>query len=223
MNYRLLQASSVLCAATLLFTGCANIKDDQQRTKTEGALAGGVLGAVAGGALGYAIGGRSGIAVGAATGAAAGGAGGYAYGSHVAAKKKGYASNEERLRAMISEARSERQSAESYNASLRRVIAQQRSEISRIASARRSGQNVGSDANKVEKNISANLSDMNKQLERKQAVASEVKTTLAETPSGGDKQQLQEEYDSLQKEKAILSQQISQMNGLKKDLSTASR
>jgi hypothetical protein len=75
----------------------------------------------------------------------------------------------------------------------------------------------------VDRNISANLSDMNKQLERKQAVASEVKTTLAETPSGADKQQLQSEYDSLQKEKAILSQQISEMNGLKKDLSTASR
>jgi hypothetical protein len=71
-----------------------------------------------------------------------GGAGGYAYGSKVAAKKKGYASDEERLRSMISEARSERQSAESYNASLRRVISQQRSEISRIASARKSGQNV---------------------------------------------------------------------------------
>jgi uncharacterized protein YcfJ len=133
MNHRIIQLSSILCASALLLTSCANIKDDTQRTKTEGALAGGVLGAVAGGALGYALGGDRGLAVGAATGAAAGGAGGYAYGSHVAEKKKGYASNEERLRGMISEARSERQSAESYNASLRRVISQQRSEISRIA------------------------------------------------------------------------------------------
>jgi len=188
MNQRFLQVTSALCASTMLFAGCANIKDDQQRTKTEGALAGGALGAVLGGALGYAAGGRSGLAVGAAAGAAVGGAGGYAYGSKVAAKKKGYASDEERLRSMISEARSERQSAESYNTSLRRVISQQRSEITRIASARKSGQNVRADAGKVDKNISANLSDMNKQLERKQSVASEVKTTLAETPSGADKQ-----------------------------------
>jgi uncharacterized protein YcfJ len=223
MNPRLLQLTSALCALSLFSTGCANIKDDQRRTKTEGALAGGVLGAVAGGALGYALGGRSGLAAGAVTGAAVGGAGGYAYGSKVAAKKKVYASNEEKLRAMISEARSERQSAESYNSSLRRVIAQQRSQISQIASSRRSGQNVRTDASKVERNISANLSDMNKQLERRQAVASEVKTTLSESPSGSQKQQLQAEYDSLQKEKAILSQQISEMNGLKKDLATASR
>jgi uncharacterized protein YcfJ len=224
MNHRLIQLTAVLCAGSLLFTGCTNIKNDTTRTKTEGTLAGAGLGALLGAGVGaLAGGGGRSIATGAVVGAAAGGAAGYAYGSHVAKKKQGYAASEERLRAMIGRARSERQSAEAYNSNLRRAITQQRSELNRIASAKRSGQNVRGDADRLRKNLDGNIERTNDQLEHKNEVLNDVRETLNDAPAGADRSQLQAEYNSLAQEKALLSKQINQMNGMKQDLATASR
>src|SRR4051812_4485056 len=106
MNKSFLHATAALCATTLFLSGCTNIKDDQQRTKTEGTLAGAGAGAVLGGLIGAATGGgaRS-IVGGALIGGAAGGYAGHEYGKHVAEKKQGYANEEAHLRAMIGEAR----------------------------------------------------------------------------------------------------------------------
>lgn len=224
MNTRILQATSLLCAGTLFFSGCANIKDDTQRTKTEGTLAGAGAGALIGGLIGAATGGgtRS-VVTGALIGGAAGGYAGHKYGKHVAEKKQGYASEEARLRGMISEARSERQSAESYNASLRKNIASQRSELASIKAAKRSGQNVSNDASRLRSNLDSNISRSNSELKRKDAVLVEARETLNSAPAGSDKSQLQAEYNSLQKEKQLLQSQISQMNGVKQELATAAR
>ena len=224
MNTRILKTTSLLCAGTLLLSGCANIKDDTQRTKTEGTLAGAGAGALIGGLIGAATGGgtRS-VVTGALIGGAAGGYAGHKYGKHVAEKKQGYASEEARLRGMISEARSERQSAEAYNASLRKNIASQRSELASIKAAKRSGQNVRGDASRLEKNLDANILRSNSELKRKDAVLVEARETLNSAPAGSDKSQLQAEYNSLQQEKKILQSQISQMNGVKQELATASR
>lgn len=224
MNTRLLQATSVFCAASLLVSGCTNIKDDQQRTKTEGAVAGGVAGAVIGGLIGAATGGGARSVVGGAlAGGAIGGAGGYAYGSHVAKKKKGYANEEERLRGLIGDARSERRSAEAYNASLRKAIAQQRAELNNIRAAKKAGQNVRGDADRLQRNLDANIQRSNSELKSKDAVLVEAKAALNESEASASKQQLQAEYNSLQQEKQLLQSQIRQMNGVKQDLATASR
>lgn len=224
MNHRLVQLTAVLCAGSFLFTGCTNIKDDTTRTKTEGTLAGAGLGALLGAGVGaLAGGGGRSIATGALIGAAAGGAGGYAYGSHVANKKKGYAASEERLRGMIGRTRGERQSAEAYNSNLRRAIAQQRSELNRISSAKRSGQDVRGDAVRLRKNLDGNIERTNDQLERKTETLNDARETLNEAPAGADRSKLQAEYNSLAKEKALLSQQIKTMNGMKQDLASASR
>lgn len=224
MKLRLLQATSVLCASTLFFSGCTNIKDDRQRTKTEGTIAGATAGALIGGLIGAATGGgaRS-IVSGALIGGAAGGFAGNKYGTHVADKKQGYANEEARLRSMIGQARSERQSAEAYNASLRRAISDQRSELASIRAARKSGQNVSSNASRLNRNIDANISRSNSELKRKDAVLVEAKQTLDSAPAGSNKSQLQAEYNSLQQEKKVLQSQINQMNGVKQDLATASR
>jgi chromosome segregation ATPase len=224
MNHRLTQLTAVLCAGSLLFTGCTNIKNDTTRTKTEGTLAGAGLGALLGAGVGaLAGGGGRSIATGALIGGAAGGTAGYAYGSHVAKKKQGYASSEERLRAMIGSTRSERQSAEAYNSNLRHAISQQRSELSRIASAKRSGQNVRGDADRLRHNLDGNIERTNDQLEHKNAVLSEAREALNDAPAGADRSKLQAEYNSLAQEKALLSQHIKEMNGMKQDLATASR
>ena len=224
MNHRLIQFTAVLCAGSFLFTGCTNIKDDTQRTKTEGTLAGAGLGALLGAGVGaLAGGGGRSIATGALIGAAAGGVAGHAYGSHVAEKKKGYAATEAQLRASIGRTRSARQSAEAYNANLRRAIAQQRSELNRISSAKRSGQSVSSDAARLRRNLDGNIERTNDQIQDKNEALSEARETLNNAPAGADRSKLQAEYNSLAQEKSLLSSQIKQMNGMKQDLATASR
>lgn len=219
MHAQLLQATALLAASTFLLSGCTNIKDDQRRTKTEGALAGGVAGAVLGGLIGAASGNRNAVLTGALAGGAVGTAGGYAYGSHVAKKKSGYVANEARLRELIGEARSERRSAEAYNASLRKAIAQQRADLQQI----RAGRASKADASRLGRNIDGNLSQMQAQYQRKEAVTDEARAALASAPSGPDKQQLQTEYNSLQQEKQVLSQQIREMNGIKTQLANTAR
>lgn len=218
MNFNIIRFTSAIAAGAMLFSGCANIKDDTQRTKTEGTLAGGVGGAVLGGLIGAATGrGTRGIVAGAAAGGAVGGLAGHAYGTKVAEKKQGYAANEARLRQLIGEARSERQSAERYNASLRSAISQQRSQLASI----RSGRADRAAASKLRRNLDGNLSQSQEQYQRKQAVASQVKATLDDAPAGESKQQLASEYASLQEEKQVLGKQIDEMKGIKTQLANA--
>ena len=219
MNTRLLKATSLLTAGTFFFAGCTNIKDDTQRTKTEGTLAGAGAGALIGGLIGAAAGGGTrNIVTGALVGGAVGGTAGHAYGSHVAEKKHGYAANEARLRELIGEARSERVSAERYNASLRTAISQQRSELARIR-----GGNDKAAAAKLARNVDGNISQSQAEYNRKDKVASEVRSSLADAPNSADKEKLQAEYASLQQEKQILGNQIKEMKGIKTQLATASR
>lgn len=104
-------------------SGCANIRDDKERTQTEGALAGAGTGAVIGALLGGLLGNGEGAAIGAAIGAAAGGAAGYAYGTHVAAEKGKYAKTEDWLDACIASLEETNQETKQYNAQLTKDIA----------------------------------------------------------------------------------------------------
>ena len=113
----------VLCML-LTISGCANIKDDGTRTRTEGAGTGAAIGAVAGGVLGQILGGDTkATLIGAAIGAAVGGVGGYAYGDHVAGQKEKYAKEEEWLDACIAQARQKNQEIVAYNQNLSQQIA----------------------------------------------------------------------------------------------------
>lgn len=132
MTTSLLRTTAALTAAAFL-ASCANIQNDQTRTRTEGTLAGGLIG----GGLGAIIGNQSGHAwEGALIGAAAGGLAGLAVGDHVARKKAKYASQEAWLDACISHAEQVNRNAVSYNNSLRSKIAGLES---RLAAAKRSG------------------------------------------------------------------------------------
>jgi hypothetical protein len=125
--------STAAFTAVAFLSSCANIKDDQTRTRAEGTLAGSLIG----GGLGAIIGHQSGRGVeGAFIGAAAGGLVGLAVGDHVARKKARYASQEAWLDACISHAEQVNRNAISYNNSLRNKIAGLES---RLAAAKRSG------------------------------------------------------------------------------------
>jgi uncharacterized protein YcfJ len=98
--------------------GCANIKDDATRTKTEGGLAGAGIGAGVGAIAGALIGGKRGALLGAGIGAAVGGGAGVAYGAHVAGKKAEYASTEQWLDACIAQAKADNEQLRGYNSQL---------------------------------------------------------------------------------------------------------
>lgn len=125
--------SAAAVTAIAFLAGCANIQNDQTRTRAEGSLAGALIG----GGLGAIIGHQSGHGIeGALIGAAAGGLAGLAVGDHVARKKARYASQEAWLDACIARAEQVNADARSYNASLRNKIAALET---RLANAKRSG------------------------------------------------------------------------------------
>jgi hypothetical protein len=126
---------AVFVSAALLVSGCANIKEDQARTKAEGAATGGAGGAVLGGLIaGLTSGGDPGaILRGAAIGGVAGGGIGYAYGASVASKKARYASTEAYLDACIAEVKSETAKLNRWNARGRAVVASQERQLAALA------------------------------------------------------------------------------------------
>ncbi len=113
MNTLKTSVVAVLCAASLL-GGCATMQD-QQRTKTEGTVAGALIG----GLLGYAIDGQRGAAVGALLGAGAG----FVVGNEVAKRKQAYATTEEFLDAEIVRVEEFNATTLAYNDRLRREVA----------------------------------------------------------------------------------------------------
>jgi hypothetical protein len=132
MTTSLIRTTAALTAVAFI-SRCANIENDQTRTRVEGTLAGSLVG----GGLGAIIGHQSGRGVeGALIGAAAGGLVGLAVGDHVARKKAKYASQEAWLDACIAHAEQVNRNAISYNTSLRNKIAGLES---RLAAAKRSG------------------------------------------------------------------------------------
>ena len=125
----------ILLLSLSLETGCANIKDDSTRTKTEGAGTGAAVGAALGALIGQLAGGDTqSTLLGAAIGAAVGGAGGYAYGSHVASEKAKYASREDWINASIAEARQRNSELIAYNRQLEHEVAQLEQEAQKLRS-----------------------------------------------------------------------------------------
>lgn len=131
MKIYLPKITASVTAASLL-AGCANIQDDQTRTRTEGALTGSVIGGLAGAVIGH----QSGRGwEGAAIGAAAGGLVGLAVGDHVARKKAAYASEEAWLDACIARAAQVNADAVAYNNRLSNRIASLRQQIAMAKAA----------------------------------------------------------------------------------------
>ena len=124
-------ASAITTAAML--SSCANIQNDQTRTRAEGAGAGALIGALAGGIIGN----QSHRAwEGALIGGAVGGLAGLAVGDHVARKKAAYKSHEQWLDACISHAERVNSKAVSYNNTLSNRIDKLKT---RLAAAKSTG------------------------------------------------------------------------------------
>ncbi len=112
----------VLMLCTSIFS-CANIKDDGQRTRTEGTLVGMGGGAAVGAGIGAIAGGGRGAAIGAAIGGLVGGVAGYFVGDHIADRKAEYASEEDWLDDCIAQTESLNKQAVAYNTKLKTDVA----------------------------------------------------------------------------------------------------
>ncbi len=130
-----------MATATLILSlaACTNIKDDSQRTRTEGAL----TGAAAGAALGAGAGAllkknKQGALAGAAAGALVGGLAGAAVGDSVAKKKEGYAQQESALDSQLAGLNRQIEGRKAYNEKLREVVAAKEQQLTTVLALDRS-------------------------------------------------------------------------------------
>ena len=160
-----------LCSVVALFfaisliAGCANIKDDSTRTKTEGTMIGAGAGAVVGGLVGYLVGGEKGALIGAGVGAAAGAAGGYAYGDHVAGQKEKYAKEEDWLDACVVEAKKTNQDLIAYNQTLTQQIADVKKETAALRKKYKNSTALQAKLKERQKSVDEMLASTNTKLE----------------------------------------------------------
>ncbi len=174
---RIFLQSTAAITAIAFITSCTNIKDDRQRTITEGGLAGSVIGGLAGGIIGH----QSGRGFeGALAGAALGGLAGVAYGNHVANKKAAYASQEAWLRACIEQADRANAQARAYNRSLQSKIAGLES---RYASAKASGNR--SEMRNIKQAVVSLQKESNQQVKAVDTEISQQSTVVRQTGDAG--------------------------------------
>ncbi|HEX8294885.1 MAG TPA: glycine zipper domain-containing protein [Chthoniobacteraceae bacterium] len=135
-------SATLVCA----LCSCTNLKDDRQRTRTEGTVAGAAAGAALGAGAGALLhkGNRgAGALGGAAAGALVGGLAGRAVGENVAEKKAAYTQQESALDSRLALLQRQIQSRKQYNAKLRAAIsARQRQLTAVLASDRSAGPTV---------------------------------------------------------------------------------
>jgi hypothetical protein len=219
---KVLALALAICMSGAALNGCANIKDDGARTKTEGTLVGAGVGAAAGAGIGAAIGGRGGALLGGLIGAAAGAIGGYAYGSHVANKKAEYASEEEWLDACIKSAEENNQALREHN---RKVVAEigslekQTARLEKAYAAKTAGKAVlTAEKEEIDQKIKKNA----EWIAAAETEISEQSKVVAEARSSGQNDYaatLQKEIDSLKRQKSQLEDSNKKLTAMSSRLS----
>jgi hypothetical protein len=208
--------SLLLCIA---LAGCAN---DQQRTKTQGAVIGTVGGAIVGGGLGLLVGVLSGnrndigrfVIAGAAAGAAIGGVAGYKWGERVAFKKEQYKTAEDRLRANIARADAVRAAADQENKQLRSDIAQYQQQLQQMSSDAAAGRDVSQTRASLADTLSKRRQDVAHKLNCCNQEIVDRKQALAEDQDDGNPQQiadLKTKISQLSQEREQMEQENNQL------------
>jgi uncharacterized protein YcfJ len=223
MNHKTTRCGAIAAAISMCLSGCANIKNDTTRTKTEATIAGSALGALVGGlALGLASGGnRNAIARGVALGAVAGGAAGYAYGSKVARRKQEYASNEAYMSDCVAEARQAHRASEGYNARTRKTIAAQREELQQLIALKRNNQPDNQRFVALNRSVNSQIAQMNEMSRQQEALISDDRAVIKQQAPGPQRNALSSELGALEEEQAQLQASIRKLNGIKGQMGSA--
>jgi len=195
-------------------TACTNIKNDSDRTRTEGTLVGAATGAAVGAGAAAALKGKPGaIAGAAAAGAVVGGVAGNAYGDSVAKKKEGYARKESALDSQISGIHQQVAVRRQYNEKLRNLVAGKEQQLASIlASDRSAGPSV--QEFDLRTSINSKLTELDHEARSWQDTIDAHKAVMQKStddPHGAD---LQKEIDALSEQRAELLRQRAKLAAL---------
>ena len=187
---------------------CTNIKDDNTRTRTEGAAAGAAVGAAAGAGVGALAkkGNAGAIAGGAAAGALVGGVAGAAYGDSVAKKKEGYAHNESALDSQISGLQQQVAARREYNDKLRVLVAAKEQQLAAVLASDRSAGPTVKEFD-LRTTVSAKLGDLDHESKSWQETIDAHKAVLKKAGNDPHSAELQKEIDQLSEQRAELLRQ----------------
>ncbi|MDL2267276.1 hypothetical protein LJC46_04725 [Desulfovibrio sp. OttesenSCG-928-G15] len=212
----------IVALGTSSLWGCANIKDDKTRTKTEGTLVGGGLGAAIGAGIGALVGGKKGALIGAGIGTGVGAAVGFGVGTHIANKKAEYASEEDWLDACISEAQKSNEILKEHNRELSaelKTLEKQTAALQKSYASKKS----------TKAQLSAEKKKIDQRLKNSQQMASAANTeiqeqgkALADARSSGKKAQaakLEAQINSLKKQKQQLEDNNRKLTAMSSRLS----
>jgi outer membrane lipoprotein SlyB len=208
--------TKALWTAVLLasVTACTNIKNDSDRTRTEGA----VTGAAAGAALGAGAGALlkktpGGAAAGAAAGALVGGVAGEAYGNSVARKKEGYAAKESALDSEISGLQHQVAARRAYNEKLRSLIADKQKQLATVLASDRS---VGPTVVEFDlrTSILTKLEEIDREAKSWQETIDAHKAVLKKSADDPHNADLQKAVDDLTEQRSELLRQRADLAGI---------
>ncbi|MDR1125399.1 MAG: hypothetical protein LBM64_04965 [Deltaproteobacteria bacterium] len=180
---------AMLCIGML--GGCANIQDDDMRTKTEGGLLGGLGGALAGGLIGYATGGSKGAIIGLIGGAAVGAGVGVAVGSHISKKKQDYASREDWLDACIAQAQAVNKELVAANKELGANVAALDKEATQLAADYKAQRVSKQQMQDQQKALDNQRKEVSKLIAAYENEVSEQKTVIADAKANNDTREAQ--------------------------------
>jgi hypothetical protein len=217
MDKLILKTTAAALFLAINLTGCANIKDDQTRTKTEGTLIGSGLGAVIGGGIAAiaSSGDSSAMLKGAAIGAAAGGLLGHAYGSKVAARKAEYADNETYLQGCIAELRRERSRVAASNAQTNKRIAAQKQELNQLIALQKNNEPTNERFVALNRSVDSSLKVANDNLKRTDALIKDHETAVKNQQNNDvAKGAWKSELANLKDERAELEASINSLNAI---------
>ncbi len=206
----LFRRQQVLWTSLLLsgLTACTNIKDDGDRTRTEGAVAGAAAGAAVGAGAGALLGkGKPGaIAGGAAAGAVAGGVAGAANGNSVANKKAGYASKESALDTQVSGLRQQVATRREYNEKLATLVTAKGLQLQAILASDRSAGPTVQEFD-LRTTISSKLTEIDQAASSWQETIDAHKAVLKKAADDPHSAELQTAIDQLSEQRAELLRQ----------------
>jgi hypothetical protein len=209
-----------LAAAAILLAGCANIHNDQTRTKVEGTAAGAVAGGIIGGVIGGAVsmGSPSYIAQGAILGAEIGGGAGYQYGKSVAEKKSQYATEEAWLDACIAEVKSTTGKSQNYNQLAKGLLARQQVEIASILKDGQATPESRDRAAKLRQALDASVTNLNVAIRSWDHVLESHRAVVQRYQPAPQVEALGQQVDELDKSQDELRQDFESFTVLRKEL-----
>jgi hypothetical protein len=217
MTFRFFLRQTQALGTTILIgsvAACTNIKNDSDRTRTEGAVTGAALGAAAGAGTAAALKGKPGaIAGGAAAGAVVGGVAGEAYGNSVAQKKEGYAAKESALDSQISGVHQQVAVRREYNEKLRGLVTAKEQQLTTILASDRSAGPTVQEFD-LRTSINSKLNEIDRESRSWQDTIDAHKAVMkkaTDDPHGAD---LQKEIDQLSEQRAELLRQRAKLAAL---------